>query len=744
MSDSLKVEQNIEKKNTKTPVLDTEIQNGLKWVETESVATEVSKDIQKFSHKVETEKYEQLPLETYQEIVKGTPLEQKIVNTFSHPDFAHYPELKDKTPEQRAEYLFRKINVALSRFYARKLGIDIADPVPEYLQKVIVPATERFLMDMLRWGQANNVNFLGSMSNFNLQSLSQIFEWVKSFAEKFTVPYGQAKKLMLISDFLALPQQRVFLQKLNNPYDFYNKIMKNSIWETPDLDIKTLKFSDFGLVENSIDGGQDQLNQALQIWKETMRASIWSIQMVENNPETLKKLLGVVGKTEEFFVQTENISSGLLDSLDQLWGIDKTLQSFWIDVLGEVKNSKLLWGVLNFVLWLLWFSGWLEGLERAWRRRQVERSLSPIKKDFLKDIMNSYSEQRKTEDLSQQMIERFKLKLSQEDAPKVNIDLEQLTSVLSEKLTNAHQINPQVLLSLPSFWWNQYVEKTKQWEKEVLSVKSDFFSDETRKQTFVNEYMQVVLPKMLGNTDFIHSLESSNDLAFAIFGGVCVEADTLMLGMKAKAIFPGEFFEEKSTDWGQKGKQEKSDLEVQGYKWELVFFDKIPWSEQDKLAFKQKMESISTELNINPNRLMAVIYKETGGKFDPSIVNRSSWATGLIQFMPDTAKDLWTTTEALAKMSAVEQLDYVKKFFEGGTYNSLKDLYLKTFFPAALEHSDEPDYVFETNKLSAATIAKQNPGIAGNDSSITMRDFDTYIAGIVKETIPSEFVSQFA
>jgi hypothetical protein len=39
----------------------------------------------------------------------------------SHPDFDNYPEMKGKSPEQRAEYLFRKINTSISRFYARKL-----------------------------------------------------------------------------------------------------------------------------------------------------------------------------------------------------------------------------------------------------------------------------------------------------------------------------------------------------------------------------------------------------------------------------------------------------------------------------------------------------------------------------------------------------------------------------------------------------------------------------------------------
>jgi hypothetical protein len=50
-------------------------------------------------------------------------------------------------------------------------------------------------------------------------------------------------------------------------------------------------------------------------------------------------------------------------------------------------------------------------------------------------------------------------------------------------------------------------------------------------------------------------------------------------------------------------------------------------------------------------------------KIDPSKPNAAgSGATGLIQFMPKIAKDLGTTTSALAKMSAEEQLVYVEKY----------------------------------------------------------------------------------
>ena len=47
----------------------------------------------------------------YNEIIQNTPLHQKILTVVAMPEFNDHPEFKGKTPEQRAEYLFRKINV---------------------------------------------------------------------------------------------------------------------------------------------------------------------------------------------------------------------------------------------------------------------------------------------------------------------------------------------------------------------------------------------------------------------------------------------------------------------------------------------------------------------------------------------------------------------------------------------------------------------------------------------------------
>lgn len=139
-------------------------------------------------------------------------------------------------------------------------------------------------------------------------------------------------------------------------------------------------------------------------------------------------------------------------------------------------------------------------------------------------------------------------------------------------------------------------------------------------------------------------------------------------------------------------------------KMELIFADKIA---TNRTQFIEKLDYICDKLGIDPNWLMYVMWFESG--LNPRAQNTISGATGLIQFMPATAAYLGTTTADLMQMSNVEQLDFVYEYLRPyrGDMESLVDVYLAVFFPAAIGKSS--DYVFQTSKLSASKIASQNP-----------------------------------
>ena len=78
--------------------------------------------------------------------------------------------------------------------------------------------------------------------------------------------------------------------------------------------------------------------------------------------------------------------------------------------------------------------------------------------------------------------------------------------------------------------------------------------------------------------------------------------------------------------------------------------------------FIKGVEGMAGRLGTKPEYLMSVMSFESGGTFSPKIRN-SIGATGLIQFLPGTAKGLGTTTDKLAQMSSTEQLKFVEKYF---------------------------------------------------------------------------------
>lgn len=87
-------------------------------------------------------------------------------------------------------------------------------------------------------------------------------------------------------------------------------------------------------------------------------------------------------------------------------------------------------------------------------------------------------------------------------------------------------------------------------------------------------------------------------------------------------------------------------------------------------------------------------------------------------------------------MSNVEQLLYADKYITQlgatGKINSLADLYLVVFFPAALGHSNDPQYVFESSHLSAHKVAAANPMFNTNkDGTITMSEFTSVVNNTV-------------
>lgn len=153
----------------------------------------------------------------------------------------------------------------------------------------------------------------------------------------------------------------------------------------------------------------------------------------------------------------------------------------------------------------------------------------------------------------------------------------------------------------------------------------------------------------------------------------------------------------------------------------LFLLHKISGAEQ--ISFYIKVVEIAKKLNFNPNWLMGVIDVESAGTFKPNIQNPTTGATGLIQFMPATAKGLGTTISALKAMSATQQLYYVEKHLTPYLRNLKNprfiDVYLAVLLPSFVGKNYDtviPKWVSDANPLFRVT----------GKSNYTIRDVENY------------------
>lgn len=113
----------------------------------------------------------------------------------------------------------------------------------------------------------------------------------------------------------------------------------------------------------------------------------------------------------------------------------------------------------------------------------------------------------------------------------------------------------------------------------------------------------------------------------------------------------------------------------------------IAWGKKVSNNFKAEVIAISGRIGCDPSHLMSAMAFETGETFSPSIKSRAGGgATGLIQFLPSTARSLGTSTAALAAMTAESQLAFVEKYMTPfrGKLATLSDVYMAILFPNAV------------------------------------------------------------
>lgn len=138
-------------------------------------------------------------------------------------------------------------------------------------------------------------------------------------------------------------------------------------------------------------------------------------------------------------------------------------------------------------------------------------------------------------------------------------------------------------------------------------------------------------------------------------------------------------------------------------------------------AARRELVNLSARQQLNPDHMVAVFEYETGGSMDPAQPNLAgSGAIGLIQFMPDTAAALGTSSTELAAMSQVEQLAYVEQYFAPakGKIVTLSDHYLAVFAPKGIGQGED----FALYSSPSEEYLKNAPMDTDLDGIITVAD----------------------
>lgn len=112
-------------------------------------------------------------------------------------------------------------------------------------------------------------------------------------------------------------------------------------------------------------------------------------------------------------------------------------------------------------------------------------------------------------------------------------------------------------------------------------------------------------------------------------------------------------------------------------------------------AFFAKQDVVASALGAKHLDLLQVEMAESGVRADA--MNRSTRASGLIQFMPRTLEGLgWRHgDEAFRKLSAAEQVPWVRRYFapHAGKLDTPERLYVAVFLPALLGEATSQDVV---------------------------------------------------
>jgi hypothetical protein len=175
----------------------------------------------------------------------------------------------------------------------------------------------------------------------------------------------------------------------------------------------------------------------------------------------------------------------------------------------------------------------------------------------------------------------------------------------------------------------------------------------------------------------------------------------------------------------------------------------------DKLDnnFFVNLKAMCNRLGCNPEDMLAIMNLESG--LDPAAANPKYPARGLTQIEPFHYKnlDFHGTNRDFARLSAVEQLPYIERYFENvmntyhtGPLRSRTELYIANFWPAALSNravqSQDPNAVIVDSAKNPKEYTANKGLDVDKDGKITYGDLERITGYKQREVAHSDVLAR--
>lgn len=594
-----KQKQDLEKQinDLKGQVLDTkEKQDELAKLESEK--KKVEEELVKHSQSQETklEKDIAIPSQTY-ELIKGTQMHSKLLNVLkTEVEVKKFSDDIDATVKSYLNQAFKESSESTTTIVSQEvissmnIGIQFA------------------MMETLTASGNQWSDFFNGFSKVNTGDWKSAFTWLFELFSKFgnKVWWGSkflqlAKRVQNCSEFIKIQIKKEpqywdgsKSKQLNNANEF-RKILSNTARDNNET-LRQKKLQDMGITVSD-----KELTPAEKI------EGIQDLKKIADNPnmpideKTIVSIQKALPNAQKFLEKRGEYKNKAVEIMDKVWSIlDINLFGLWTigSLLWFNSPSDLLWKkwkkkwIIDFILRIMWFSWWVEGLHREYVYQNIEKNLhehpdKDNKEKFIKDAMKKYmtsSEQSYswTDILAKFNLEDhpYKSKLpTQYDTIKKNI-----LDAISWKETS---LDPKILQSL---WVNVPTKILKDKDqKDIVVIDETKFDKSQINDSFMTSYLDKQIPYLASNKDFMTEIKDADQFVLALTGNLVADkyfVEWVLLGLENSENY---LWSTTNTTSNTTTPGESSNNPGEAYTWEIkketleyknivdVVIDKIEW-----------------------------------------------------------------------------------------------------------------------------------------------------------------------